>query len=136
MDWQLVKTGSPVQDLSYCLYSGASLDTFERLDDLLKVYYDNFSSVLRQCGENPEEVYPFTTLKEEWKKHCKFGWATSLMVLKIKTTAQQDKIDLADVSISDNQIEMAKKIVHGTPCEEYDRRVRELLLHVYKIGGM
>lgn len=136
LDWQIVKPGSPVQDLSYCLYSGASLDTFERLDDLLKFYYDHFSAVLRQCGENPEEVYPFSTLKDEWKEYCKFGWIMSMLVMKAKTTAQEDKVDLFDINNSDNKIEMAKKMVRGTPSEEYDRRVRELLLHVYKLGGL
>lgn len=136
LDWQITKVGSPVQDLSYCLYSGASLDTYERLDDLLKLYYEHFSAVLRQAGENPEEVYPFSVLKEEWKEYCKFGWTMSLMVMKIKTTEQEDKLDLVDISTSDNKIEMAKKMIRGTPSTEYDRRVRELLLHVYKIGGM
>ncbi|XP_019874088.2 uncharacterized protein LOC109602203 [Aethina tumida] len=136
LDWQITKVGSPVHDLSYCLYSGASLDTYERLDDLLKLYYEHFSAVLRQAGENPEEVYPFSVLKEEWKEYCKFGWTMSLMVMKIKTTEQEDKLDLVDISTSDNKIEMAKKMVRGTPSTEYDRRARELLLHVYKIGGM
>lgn len=136
LDWQLVKLGTPVQDLSYCLYSGASLDTFERLDDLLRVYYDKFSAVLQQCGENPEEVYPFTILKEEWKEYCKFGWSAALMIIKAKTTKQEDKVDFTDISMTDNQGEMIKKLVLGTPSAEYDRRVRELLLHVHKIGGM
>lgn len=91
---------------------------------------------MQQCGEKSEEVYPFTTLKEEWKEYCKFGWTTALMVIKIKTTDQEDKVDFADISTSDNQSEMVKKMIHGTPSIEYDSRIRELLLHVYKIGGM
>ncbi|XP_049820154.1 uncharacterized protein LOC126264815 [Aethina tumida] len=122
LDWQLIKPGSPVHDLSYCLYSGASLDTYERLDDLLKLYYKHFSAILRQCGENPEEVYHFSTLKEEWKEYCRFGMVMSL----IKTTEQKDKVDLSDFGTSDNKLEIARKMIRGTPSEEYDRRIRGL----------
>lgn len=136
LDWQLLKLGSPVHDLSYCLYSGASLDTYERLDELLKLYYEHFSAILRQCGENPEEVYPFSILKEEWKEYCRFGMVMSLMVMKIKTTEQKDKVDLSDFGTTDNKLEIARKMIRGTPSEEYDRRIRGLLLHVHKIGAL
>ncbi|CAH0550371.1 unnamed protein product [Brassicogethes aeneus] len=136
LDWQLVKVGSPVHDLSYCLYSGGSKDTFDRLDDLLQVYYKSFSDVLRKAGLNSEEVYPSSLLKEEWKEYCNYGWIMSLTVLRFKLTDQEDKVDLMDMTNSDNKEEMAKKMLEGKPSEEYDRRVRELLLHVHEIGAL
>lgn len=136
LDWQVAKVGSPVQDLSYCLYSGGSTDSFDRLDDLLKSYYESFSSVLKKVGEIPEEIYPFSVLKDEWKEYGKFGLLISFMVIKQKMSKQEEKFDLIELSMSDNKDEMAQKFSEGTQSEEYDKRIRELLLHVYSIGAM
>ncbi|CAH0550365.1 unnamed protein product [Brassicogethes aeneus] len=136
LDWQILKVGSPVHDLSYCLYSGGSKDTFDRLDDLLQVYFKSFSDILKKAGLNSEEVYPYSLLKEEWKKYCIYGWVMSLTVIRVKLTNQEDKVDLIEMSNSDDKEEMAKKMLEGKPCEEYDRRVRELILHVHEIGAL
>ncbi|CAH0550368.1 unnamed protein product [Brassicogethes aeneus] len=136
LDWQLLKVGSTVHDLSHCLYSGGSKDTFDRLDDLLQVYYKSFSDVLKKAGLNSEEVYPYSLLKEEWKTYCTYGWILGLTIIRMKLTNQEDKVDLIEMSSSDNKEEMAKKIFEGKPCEEYDRRVRELILHLHEIGAL
>ncbi|CAH0550369.1 unnamed protein product [Brassicogethes aeneus] len=118
------------------IYNGGSKDTFDRLDDLLQVYYKSFSDVLKKAGLNSEEVYPYSLLKEEWKTYCIYGWIMSLTVIRIKLTNQEDKVDLIEMSNSDDKEEMAKKMFEGKPCEEYDRRVRELILHVHEIGAL
>ncbi|CAH0550370.1 unnamed protein product [Brassicogethes aeneus] len=136
LDWQLLKLGSPVHDLSYCLYSGGSKDTFDRLDELLQVYYMSFSDVLKIAGLNFEEVYPYSLLEKEWKEYGKYGWLMSLIVIKVKLTNPEDKVDLMDLCNSDDREIIAKKKLEGTPSEAYDRRIRELLLHVHEIGAL
>ncbi|CAH0550363.1 unnamed protein product [Brassicogethes aeneus] len=136
LDWQLLKLGSPVHDLSFCLYSGGSNATFNRLDELLQAYYKSFSDVLEKAGLNSEKVYPYSLLKEEWKEYANFGWLMGLMIIKLKLTNKEDKVDLMDLNNSDDKEEITRKMMEGTPSEACDRRIRELLLHVHKIGAM
>jgi thiamine kinase-like enzyme len=56
LDLQFVKVGSPVCDLSYCFYSGASTADFNDLDKYLRIYYDSFSSFLTEVGADPKEI--------------------------------------------------------------------------------
>ncbi|XP_018566812.1 uncharacterized protein LOC108907558 [Anoplophora glabripennis] len=58
LDFQNVRLGSPISDLSYCLYSGGTKETFDDLDCLLQIYHDSFSENLRAFGCDSNEVYP------------------------------------------------------------------------------
>ncbi|RZC33919.1 EcKinase, DUF1679, and/or APH domain containing protein, partial [Asbolus verrucosus] len=96
LDWQLIKVGSPVCDLSYCLYSGTSKDIFNNLNHYWEIYYESFSSFLKKLGSVPEKLFPFETFKEQWKKYAKFGMIMALGILRVKMTDESDVIDFSD----------------------------------------
>ena len=68
IDFQLCQDNSPIHDLSYFFYSGASKKDFDDLDNYLKIYYHSFSDFAKELGTNLDELFSFETLKQEWKE--------------------------------------------------------------------
>ncbi|CAG9859338.1 unnamed protein product [Phyllotreta striolata] len=95
IDFQMSSTGSPVLDLSYSLYSGAGKDTLNNLDKLLKIYHSTLSEELRLYDCDPQEIYSYETLMEEWKKLSRFGFILGTVIFSSKFTdvAQKVKVD-------------------------------------------
>ncbi|RZC37343.1 EcKinase, DUF1679, and/or APH domain containing protein [Asbolus verrucosus] len=106
LDWQFIKIGSPVCDLSYCLYSGAPKEILDSLDTFLKIYYDNFSSFLKELGSDPEKLFPYEALKDHWKKYSRFGMSMAIIMWKVKLVEDE---------------------------ETYQRTIRQLLQHMSEI---
>jgi hypothetical protein len=125
LDLQFVKVGSPVCDLSYCFYSGASTADFNDLDKYLRIYYDSFSSFLT------EVVFPFEALKQHWKKYAMFGVCMAFLVLKLKATEQEDIIDLTDDFDESDMSEMIANLKFNQ--DDYKKNVRELIYHLNEI---
>lgn len=84
VDFQIVRLGTPVHDLSYFFYTGGSKALFDKLDDYLKIYHDSLSKNLRELGSDPEKLYPFKQLKNDWKNYARFGVILSLLLVKVK----------------------------------------------------
>ena len=135
LDLQLMKTGSPVCDLSYCLYSGASKSVFDNLEKYLKTYYDSLSSTLHEFGLNPEKIFPFHVLKEHWKKYARFGMIMALMVINLKCTDKEDLIDFTDdFQLDMNEQEMADFLKFNE--DDFKVRVKELLKHLCEVDAL
>ncbi|RZC42290.1 EcKinase, DUF1679, and/or APH domain containing protein [Asbolus verrucosus] len=134
IDWQIIKVGSPVCDLSYCLYSGASKKVFDNLNEYLKIYYDSFSSFVRELGSDPEKLFPFDALKEHWKKYSRFGMIMALTILRMKLTNKEDLIDFRDDFEMDEIVSIVAK---SRFCEEdYNKRIRGLLWHMSELDAL
>lgn len=131
LDLQFVKVGSPVCDLSYCFYSGASTADFNDLDKYLRIYYDSFSSFLTEVGADPKEVFPFEALKQHWKKYAMFGVCMAFLVLKLKATEQEDIIDLTDDIDESDMAEVIANLKFNQ--DNYKKNVRELIYHLNEI---
>lgn len=69
LDFQLAYVTTPIHDLAYFFYSGASKHDMDRLDHYLDIYYDSFSEFVRELGADPTELYPYHVLKDEWKRY-------------------------------------------------------------------
>lgn len=82
VDWQLIRFGSPANDLGYFFYPMASESTIEDFERYMKIYYDELSKQIRQLGSDPEILYPFAVLKEEWKQFVKYGFAMSFIIIQ------------------------------------------------------
>ncbi|KAJ3659971.1 hypothetical protein Zmor_011631 [Zophobas morio] len=135
LDLQLVKTGSPVCDLSYCLYSGASKEIFDNLDKYLKIYYDSLSTTLNEFGLESEKIFPFHVLKEHWKMYAKFGMIMSLVILRMKCTNKEDLIDFTDDFEKDMTEEQMAKLLKFNE-DDFKVRVKDLLKHLCEIEAL
>ncbi|KAJ3659965.1 hypothetical protein Zmor_011626 [Zophobas morio] len=134
IDFQVLRAGSPVCDLSYCLYSGASKKIFDNLNDYLKIYYNSFSSFVKSLGSDPEKLFPFEALEDQWKKYAKFGMMVSLSIIRMKLINTEDVVDLTDELEVDQFADALAKQKFDE--ETYRKRTRELLWHMSEVDAL
>ncbi|KAJ3659962.1 hypothetical protein Zmor_011623 [Zophobas morio] len=134
LDFQLIKVGSPVCDLSYCLYSGASKKVFDNLNEYLQIYHDSLSSFVRELGSDPERLFPFSVLKEHWRKYARWGMIMSFAILKMKLINKEDLVDLTDGYDMDELVDVFANVKFNE--EDYNKRIRGLLWHMYEVEAL
>lgn len=117
IDFQFVGTGSPVHDLSYCFYVSGSKESFGALDFYLKLYHTNLTKTLHMFNLNVEEIYTFQTLKKEWKKYCKVGFAMGISCLKLRLIDE----------IMEKNLKITVTIEKEKECRD---RMRQLIYHM------
>ncbi|VEN64461.1 unnamed protein product [Callosobruchus maculatus] len=126
IDFQLCRVGTPVFDLSYCFYSGASKALLSQLNYFLDVYHRSLSQSLKQFGLSSEVVYPMSVLKEEWKKYCKFGFFSAVTLWKLKLAPDEEAPDL---TLPEDQV-LDKFSSDNFVTEEYLQVVSDLVEHL------
>ncbi|XP_050298073.1 uncharacterized protein LOC126737286 isoform X2 [Anthonomus grandis grandis] len=84
IDFQLARDGSPIHDLAYFFYSGAAKEDLYRIDEYLKIYHETFSNILKALGEDPEELFPFEALLNEWKENALLGVFLGIYLWQVK----------------------------------------------------
>ncbi|XP_072380999.1 uncharacterized protein [Diabrotica undecimpunctata] len=89
IDFQLSNIATPIVDISYTFYSGASPEALDNLEHLHQVYYKSVTDTLKQYGCNPEEILTYKAFKEEWKKYVLYGLVTGLLVCSLKCTEKE-----------------------------------------------
>lgn len=129
IDFQMVSSGSPVYDLSYCFYTGGFGEAFDKLNHYLQIYHQNLTETLKEFDLDAEQMYSFNKLKDEWKKYSKFGFAMSFMLWKVKLAETQDLPDFND--LENAQIIEPLKIADDK-IDDYKQRIREIVIHMYK----
>lgn len=98
IDFQLCRISSVVSDLSYLIYSGASKAILGNLEYYLKIYHKTFSNTLRKFNLEPEKIFTFENLKEEWKAHCKFGFIFGQVTWRSKLQNNYEKRNLSELN--------------------------------------
>ncbi|KAJ8926046.1 hypothetical protein NQ315_009901 [Exocentrus adspersus] len=130
LDFQLVREGSPCCDLSYTLYSGAPKEVLQDFEHYLQVYHDSLSDTLRAFGCDPDKLFPFRELKNDWKKYCKLGFMMGIMIWKIKYTKQSEVKDMSDI-VEDK--EAARQAYYtGYDKKAFNEVIGDLILHLYE----
>lgn len=95
IDWQVSRYASPVLDLVYFLFTATDKDTRDHhFANLLKLYHDSFSTLLRKFGENPDKIYSFDVFQQEMKKFARFGLLMSICLLCFVTISPDDLPDM------------------------------------------
>nr|CAH7750149.1 unnamed protein product [Callosobruchus chinensis] len=126
IDFQICRAGTPVFDLSYCFYSGASKALLSQLSYFLDIYHRSLSRSLNQFGLSSEVIYPMSVLKEEWKRYCKFGVISATMIWKMKLAPDEEAPDL---TLSEDEI-MEKFGGDKFVTEEYLVKISDLVEHL------
>lgn len=82
------------------------------------------SETLTDFGLSADDLYSYTTFKEEWKKYCKVGFILGLFIWKIKLVHKDDAPDFSqDVNPKIN--------ISAIKENYYKDRIRELAFHMY-----
>lgn len=127
VDFQLCRDSTPIHDLSYFFYSGASKPDFDNLDYYLELYHKAFVECAKEFDCNGEELYPIKVLKEEWKTYSLLGILMAIMLWQIKLT---DKKKCQEFTESENKEENWKSIMSKMlESDAYKKRVENIIRH-------
>ncbi|XP_044263382.1 uncharacterized protein LOC123010505 [Tribolium madens] len=96
LDFQLIRIGSPIIDLSYFLYCCADGEVLKNFDLILQTYHSSFCDFLADLGCDPETLFPLKNLKEQWREFGKYGLAQSLFILKISLCDSSEAPDMME----------------------------------------
>lgn len=131
VDWQLVRFGSPVLDLSYFLYTSGSKEIFSNLNMYLKIYYNSLSKVLENCCYCSNDLFPFEVLQEQWKTYSKFGLGMAFLVVNVML---MDNNELPDVTTKEQTGEDFIKSFQANSGKDaqYIARMKDIILHFYE----
>ncbi|CAG9764214.1 unnamed protein product [Ceutorhynchus assimilis] len=101
IDWQLSKLGSPAMDLTYFLSTSGSKETYPNINKYLKIYHETLSQNLQELGCNPEEIFSFDDVLDEWKNTAWYGVFIGMMMLKIMLTESEEVPDYENFNPDD-----------------------------------
>lgn len=119
--------GTPVYDLSYCLYSGGTKEIFSELDYYIEVYYKSLANMLMKFGLDIKNIYSLNNLKLEWKEYCHYGFCMALLLLKNKLRYE----DSDDILLKE-EIVILETFEKGKYDKELlETRARDLIRHMY-----
>lgn len=130
LDFQIVISGSPVIDLSYCFYSGGSGEIFDKLDHYLQIYHSSLTETLEEFGLSADKLYSFDKFKEEWKKYSKFGYAMGINLWHIKLADKNAMKEFGDIDSKPKTDFELLKITNDMQ-EDFNRISKELILHMH-----
>lgn len=136
IDFQLIRRGSPVIDLSYCIYAGGSKTIFDDLEYFLEIYYASLSKTLKEYSLDSEKLYTFDTLKSEWKDHCVYGMVMAMYLWSVKLIDEAEVKDIKEFHEingkgSDSIIDHFQKYFDIPAFSSF---MDDMLLHAYERG--
>lgn len=137
IDFQLGRETTPIHDLAYFFYSGASKSDLDCLDDYLHDYHTILAAILRENGLENEQIFPYQALKNEWKEYGILGLIYGIHFWEIKLTPKsQFTEDMGGVEEGnmDKLVKAIEKFGKTVTGEEFKERVVPLLVHGYETG--
>ncbi|XP_060532512.1 uncharacterized protein LOC132705722 [Cylas formicarius] len=126
LDFQISKLASPVLDLAYHICAVITPND-SHLEELLGIYYRSFSGYLRQLGSNPDIVFPYSSLIEQWRKYSLIGIFFAGMVLPINLLDKSDVMNVED--FDENAFKNLTKKVHG----KYKTQLNERIIAAFRL---
>lgn len=133
----MLRDSTPVHDLSYFLYSGASKKDFENLEHYLQLYHRSFSDMCSYFHEDPNEIFPYEALRKEWKENALLGVLMGIYLWQVKLLSKET---LQKIIIETSEDEEARRKAWAVlmeelfSSEEYKERMRAILLHAAEYG--
>ncbi|RZB73449.1 uncharacterized protein BDFB_009872 [Asbolus verrucosus] len=128
LDFQVSRVASPIIDLSYFLYCCADGKVLKETDFILQAYHSSLSEFLTQLGCDPETVFPFKKLKEQWKEFGKYGLIISLFLLKISLCDSNEAPDLMETADKGEGFKESLNLKIQNQ-DIYNERVKDVYLH-------
>ncbi|XP_017785243.1 PREDICTED: uncharacterized protein LOC108568578 [Nicrophorus vespilloides] len=134
LDFQLVRKGSPVLDLSNFFYAGAPKHLLNKLDHYLKYYHSVLSKQLKMFGIEVEHFITFEELKNDWKIYSKFGYLKAILLIKGSLREPDEIIDNADLSANSNMSLSETFCLEFKNQEQINERLKDLTDHMLENG--
>lgn len=134
IDFQLSRAHSPVMDLSFFVYCCCSSEIYNDLELYLKIYYASLSKHMQSLNSDPEVLYPYSVLKEHWKKYCSFGLCNAVFMIKLVLLQPEETFDIGEQLDTKNQtFSKAFDKDHATEAV-FQERLKNLIRHFYDQG--
>ncbi|XP_050502344.1 uncharacterized protein LOC126881806 [Diabrotica virgifera virgifera] len=130
IDFQVSNIATPIIDISYSFYTGASPEALDNLDHLHQVYYKSVTDTLKQYGCNPQEILTYKAFKEEWKKYVLYGLLTGLIIWSIKCTDKDKGATNVGEYLSEECADGSKSLFN--PNEERFKKVSLALIRHFQ----
>lgn len=130
IDWQVIQPASPIYDISYFFLAIASEDALNKTNEYLKIYHEELSKQIKVLGSDPEKLYPFQILMDEWKKYCKYGFSIAFMLVKAMLSSSDEALDLESMNLGEEQVKNLYPKYEKQ--DEYLRRMRVLANYMIK----
>ncbi|KAF5302539.1 hypothetical protein FQR65_LT00911 [Abscondita terminalis] len=132
LDWQLSRIGSPCLDVSTFLWLCTDKNLRNRhYDELLKIYYTNFSWFLKKLGGNPEKSFPLVVFKEHLKHFSIAGLFLSIWMILTNITDSHDTPDITGYDSIEQAIDAYSSNVSN---ETYLTTIENLIHDFIKCG--
>lgn len=94
LDFQLSRYASPAVDISYTLFCASSYKMRqEHYDELLREYYDSFSTYLRKLDCDPNVLFPYETLLDHIQRYGKYAVGMGVFVMHLFTDQNNEVVD-------------------------------------------
>ncbi|ERL96209.1 hypothetical protein D910_01457 [Dendroctonus ponderosae] len=136
LDHQCGRDSTPVHDLSYCFYSGASKPDFDKLDYYLDLYYHSFSKFAKELGADPDKMLPLEALKNDWKKYALMGIYMAIVAGSLKFMAKKEFQDRMAETPKDQDLiaNILQMIKQSREHPSWKKTLADILVHAVEYG--
>lgn len=97
VDFQLLRLTSPVIDIANYLCTSTNSHIHERYNDLLHVYYNSLATFLTKLGSDPEKLFTFSDLEDQFRQFGKYGLIFSPILVAVMVSESKDIIDMDSI---------------------------------------
>ncbi|CAG9761518.1 unnamed protein product [Ceutorhynchus assimilis] len=96
IDWQLSSTESPINDISFVLFTCAGEDVLSRCEELFQIYHGTIEENLTEFGCDSDEVFGYKSFAHLWNKHFLHGLYRAQVCLKLFLITPKEIADLGE----------------------------------------
>ncbi|XP_037052174.1 uncharacterized protein LOC119085779 [Bradysia coprophila] len=97
VDFQLLRLASPVLDITYYICSSTTQEIHQRFNDLLKIYYDALATFLTKMGSDPNKLFTFNDLQDQFRQFGKYGLIFTPILAGVMVSESKDIIDMDSI---------------------------------------
>lgn len=133
----MIRESTPIHDLSFLFYTSASEEELPNLNSYLETYYKSFCHFASLLGSNPEKLYPFEVLKQEWLEYGLLGffYGFDLAVMKfIEPEKALEMRNMEEINKKEGLKMWDKETNRVLKSEEFIKRSRCLILNAIQHG--
>lgn len=139
VDWQISRYGSPALDILYYIFSATDKETRDQhFDNLLHLYYDALSKIVRRLGSDPDKLFTFNDLQNQLKVCGKFAITMPPLLLQVMMADANDVRNLDELCVemdnSDDKNATLITGINGKTKAEYTRRIKGLLDDILRLN--
>ncbi|KAF5277587.1 hypothetical protein FQR65_LT15943 [Abscondita terminalis] len=111
IDWQTSRVCSAAVDLSMMLFICCDGGVrHNHRHDLIEAYYDNFSKMLRQFGEDPNVVFPRAVLEKQLKTYSGYSLCLALKTVTMMSISEDEIPDPSLFKTIQNLLSCTQKL--------------------------